>query len=66
MRPPERCTLYELVCEQAERYGERPAVFYGKGVASYRELAERAGRVAAALRARDFGRPVFDNVRPSS
>src|SRR5262249_3831431 len=56
MRPPESRTLYELICEQAGRHGERPAVICGERVASYRELAERAGRVAAALRARDFGR----------
>src|SRR5436305_1413195 len=56
MRLPQSRTLYELVCEQAERYRERPAVVCGERVASYRQLAERAGRIAAALRARGFGR----------
>lgn len=56
MRPPESRTLYELICEQAGRHGERPAVISGGPVASYRELAERAGRVAAALQARGFRR----------
>jgi fatty-acyl-CoA synthase len=56
MRPPESRTLYELICEQAGRHGERPAVISGGRVASYRELAARAGRVAAALQARGFRR----------
>lgn len=56
MRPPHSRTLYELICEQAERYGERPAVICGERAATYRELAASAGRIAAALRARGFGR----------
>ena len=55
MRSPQRRTLYELICEQAERYGERPAVICGERIASFRQLAERAGRVAAALQASGFG-----------
>jgi fatty-acyl-CoA synthase len=56
MKPPHRRTLFELLCEQAERYGERPAVICGERVASYRELAARAGRIAAALQASGFRR----------
>src|SRR5580704_4743981 len=56
MRPPYSRMLYELICEQAERFPERPAVICGERVASYRNLAERAGRVALALRAGGFGR----------
>jgi len=51
MKPPHSRTLFELVCEQAERVGERSAVICGDRVASYRDLAARAGRVAAALKA---------------
>src|ERR1700686_947255 len=51
MRPPQSRTLYELLCEQAKRYGERPAVICGERVATYRDLAARAGRVASGLRA---------------
>src|SRR4051812_42112418 len=56
MKPPHSRTLFELVCEQAERYGERPAVICGDRVASYRELAKRAGRLAASLKASGFRR----------
>src|SRR5437763_13007922 len=56
MKPPHRRTLFELLCEQAERYGERPAVICGERVASYRELAARVGRIAAALQASGFRR----------
>ena len=56
MRPPRARTLFGLVREQAERYGERPAVICGERVASYRALADRAGRIAAALQARGFER----------
>src|SRR3954449_10534665 len=56
MKPPHRRTLFELLCEQAERYGERPAVICGERVASYRELAARVGRIAAALKAGGFRR----------
>lgn len=56
MNPPYSRTLYELLCEQAGRHGQRPAVICGGRVTSYRQLAERAGRLAAALKARGFGR----------
>jgi fatty-acyl-CoA synthase len=56
MTAPQSRTLFELICEQAERYGERPAVICGEQIASYRQLAERAGRIAAALQAHGFRR----------
>jgi fatty-acyl-CoA synthase len=56
MQAPEGRTLFELACEQAERYPNRPAVICGERIATYRDLAERAGRVGAALQARGFGR----------
>ena len=51
MTPPFSRTLFELVCEQAERFPDRPAVICGGRTASYRDLADGAGRIAAALRA---------------
>lgn len=56
MKPPQNRTFYELVCEQAARFPERPAVICGERNASYRDLAEAAGRIGAALRAAGFGR----------
>ena len=56
MKPPQSRTLYERVCEQAARFPERPAVICGERNASYRDLAEAAGRIGAALRAAGFGR----------
>jgi fatty-acyl-CoA synthase len=53
MRAPYSRNLYDLVQEQAERYREGLAVIdTASGVrATYPQLAERVGRVAAALRA---------------
>jgi amino acid adenylation domain-containing protein len=45
-------TLHGLVAEQARRTPEAIAVVQGAERVSYRELDERAGRLAAALRAR--------------
>ena len=56
MRPPFSRTLFELVCEQAERFPERTAVICGERAASYRDLADGAGRIAAALKAHGIGR----------
>ena len=56
MRPPFSRTLFELVCEQAERFPERIAVICGGRVVSYRDLADGAGRIAAALKAHGIGR----------
>ena len=49
MGPPYSRTLFELLCEQAERFPERIAVICGERKASYRDLAEAAGRIGAAL-----------------
>jgi fatty-acyl-CoA synthase len=51
MKPPYSRTLFELVCEQAERFPDRPAVICGERVVRYRDLADGAGRIAASLRA---------------
>src|SRR5947207_7627383 len=56
MTSPQSRTLYELVCEQAERFPKRIAVICGERRVSYRDLAEAAGRIAAALRTAGFGR----------
>src|SRR2546421_7753797 len=56
MTSPQSRTLYELVCEQAARFPDRIAVICGERKASYRDLAEVAGRIGSALRAAGFGR----------
>ena len=56
MLPPYSRSLADLVFEQAERYGSHPAVIAGDRELSYVELAERAARVAGALRQRGIGR----------
>jgi len=56
MSPPQSRTLFELVCEQAGHFPERVAVICGERVATYRALADAAGRVAAGLHAAGFGR----------
>ena len=56
MRAPYSRTLFELLCEQAERCAERPAVIDGAREVSYRGLADGAARVAAALRAGGIAR----------
>ena len=56
MRPPFSRTLFELVCEQAERFPERTAVICGERATSYRDLFDGAGRIAAALKAHGIGR----------
>src|SRR5437764_8563876 len=56
MTSPQSRTLYELVCEQAARFPDRIAVICGERRVSYRDLAEAAGRIAAALRTAGFGR----------
>ncbi|MGD9618068.1 MAG: class I adenylate-forming enzyme family protein [Alphaproteobacteria bacterium] len=56
MKPPFSRTLFELVCEQAERCPEHIAVICGERMASYRDLADGAGRIAAALKAHGIGR----------
>ncbi len=54
--PPYSRSLADLVFEQAERFPSRPAVIDGDQTITYAELAERASRVAGALRARGIGR----------
>src|SRR5712692_9283389 len=56
MRSPYSRTLFELLCEQAERYPERAGVIDGERQATYRDLADGAGRIAAALKAHGIGR----------
>src|SRR5256885_14834419 len=56
MKLPQSHTLYELVCEQAARFPDRIAVICGERKASYRDLAEAAGRIGSALRAAGFER----------
>src|SRR5690348_17290868 len=51
MKPPYSRTLFELLCEQAERFPDRVAVICGERTVSYRDLADGAGRIAASLRA---------------
>ncbi|MGF9917673.1 AMP-binding protein, partial [Paenibacillus ehimensis] len=50
-RYPQNKTLYEVFEEQAERTPDRAAVVFGDGQLTYRELNERANRVARVLRA---------------
>jgi len=56
MKAPYSRTLANLVFEQAERYGARPAVICDGRVISYAELAQRAAGVAASLRDRGIAR----------
>jgi fatty-acyl-CoA synthase len=49
-------TLADLLFEQAERHGQRPAVISDGRVVSYGELARRAACLATALRARGIAR----------
>lgn len=56
MQAPYSRNLFDLVCEQAERYPEREAVIADEARVTYPELALRARRVASALRAAGMGR----------
>jgi fatty-acyl-CoA synthase len=56
MQPPYSRTLFELVREQAERFPDHAAVICGERVARYRDLADGAGRIAAALKGHGIGR----------
>lgn len=49
MRAPFSRTLFDLVCEQAERNGDAVAIISGGRSVTYAELAQRARRVAASL-----------------
>jgi len=50
MRAPYSRTLFDLLCEQSERYSDRAAVIAGESHATYPELLNSAQRVAAGLR----------------
>src|SRR5437588_4289838 len=56
MTQPDSRTLFDLLLEQAGRYPDRTAVICGERVATYRDLADGAGRIGAALRAHGIGR----------
>jgi fatty-acyl-CoA synthase len=56
MNPPDSRTLFDLMREQAENYPDRTAVICGERAATYRNLADSAGRIGAALRAYGIGR----------
>jgi len=56
MRPPYSRILFDLACEQSERYADSPAVIAGGRQTSYRQLADGVRRIAAALRARGIRR----------
>jgi fatty-acyl-CoA synthase len=51
MRAPYSRNLFDLICEQAERYSDRLAVIAGEARVTYAGLRERAARVGAALHA---------------
>ncbi|HEX4174080.1 MAG TPA: class I adenylate-forming enzyme family protein, partial [Acetobacteraceae bacterium] len=51
MEAPFSRTLADLIFEQAERYGPRPAIIWHGQVIPYAEVCARAARVAASLRA---------------
>ena len=56
MRPPFSRTLFDLVCEQAEHFPRHMAVIDGDRQITYADLADGAGRIGGALRARGIGR----------
>ena len=56
MRAPYSRNLFDLICEQAERYPDGVAVISGEACATYPDLAQRVRRVASALRAADIRR----------
>src|SRR5579862_8545121 len=56
MPAPDSRTLFALLCEQADRLPDRPAVICDGRQTSYRDLADGAGRIAAALRGHGIGR----------
>ena len=51
MQAPHSRNLFDLLCEQAERYPKRPAVIYGDTQLTYAGLLKRANRLASGLRA---------------
>ena len=66
MKTPHSRTLFELLCEQAGRFPRHVAVICGERSATYRDLADGAGRIGAALKEHGIGRGdrvgiLFDN-----
>ncbi len=51
MRAPYSRNLFDLLCEQAERYSEQLAVICEEASISYPDLLQRANRIASGLRA---------------
>jgi fatty-acyl-CoA synthase len=60
MQAPYSRTLADLIFEQAERYGARPAAIWRDRVISYQELSHRAACIGASLR--DMGIKRGDRV----
>lgn len=56
MIAPRARTLGELAFEQAETFGVHPAIIHGDRTVSYRDLCDRARRVAGWMRARGIRR----------
>jgi fatty-acyl-CoA synthase len=56
MRAPYSRTLFDLLCEQAERYPDRDAVVGSERTLSYSQLLARVSGVAGGLRARGVAR----------
>src|ERR1700722_18265123 len=56
MEAPYSRTLADLMFEQAERFGARPAALWREQVLSYAQLSEHAASVAASLRDRGAAR----------
>jgi fatty-acyl-CoA synthase len=56
MKAPSSRRLFELLCEEAGRFPDSIAVFCGEQAITYRDLADGAGRVGAALRGQGIGR----------
>lgn len=56
MRAPYSRNLFDLLCEQAERYPERLAAISGDTCLTYPQLLQRASRLASGLREAGVGR----------
>ena len=56
MRAPYSRTMFDLLCEQAERYPDRVAVISNDTRVTYSQLHDGAARVAAGLRSLGLGR----------
>src|SRR6202171_4748016 len=56
MQAPYSRTIFDLLCEQAERYSDRVAVICDDTRITYCDLHDRAARVAAGLRGLGLGR----------